>query len=251
MNKDKFAIPALGALGINSVNLTDRTFGKSSNTVADLIRSVETFAAQVPIAADPISFRPVVAADLVAYDPALVVGVDSIAVLKTAVTNDFRAQLNPVVANVGVLITQRFITNVVSGPYTIIRKSFAQDGVIGSLLDQWTRELVASPEGGANTVCEYAIINMISSMFLAYNDVADAYDDGRTKRQAYMAAEKFINDRQASTDAWGYTDSTIYVLKGQVTIPQQTSMVPIFCHAEAPQTVADLFAAAMGIQDHN
>lgn len=246
-NLDRLQIPGVGVLGINNADLIDRTFGKSSNSYLDVIDSNHPYKDQVPFSADPIAFRLVVAADLVNYDPTLIIGADLIAVIKHDITNNFRVQLNSKMAQNGVFVTQRFTTNTVSGPYTLIKKSFSADGVIGSLLDQWTREVIVTPTGGANSVSEYVLINMVSSIFLQYNAANDEYTTGSTKRQAYFCVEKFLNTRQASSDINGWTDSTVIILKGQGLITQQTSLNPIYCHQDSDETIAGIIAAAAGI----
>lgn len=242
----KFEVSVEGVMAVVNSSLTDRTFGKSSNTLKDLLESTFCFKDLIPYSVVPIPFRQVTAADIAAYGATLTVA-DLIAVFKMNVTNDKRSILNDRVGVLGWYVTQRFTSNVVSGAYSLLKKSFADDGVLASEFLQYSREIIVTPEGGANSVSEFVILNMQPSISLNFDALANEYNDGTVKRQSYLNIERFQNTRQPSTDVMGYSDSGIIVLKNQFGFAQNTTCLPILAHAEAFETMHTLLESGYGL----
>lgn len=240
MKNSKLNVAVVAAIAFNNATVVDRNFGTSSNTLEDHLQAVSMSRNITPYAVMPFAFRPVNAVDIASFGADLSVN-DLIAVFQPALVDDQRAVAVGGMSIAGWSITQRFTNNAVASAYTVIKRSFANRGILASRYDVLDRELVVTPEGGANSSLEYALISVSPSFSLSHDLISDTFVTTADKQQVFLNVEKFQNVRQATTDVEGYTDVSIIVLKDQVPISQNVTCLPIICTAQAEETLRNMY----------
>jgi hypothetical protein len=214
----------MGVVAMNNVSLTDRPFNQAANTYRSLLAKIAANIDQVPLAADPITARTGTAADLAAFGNGITVN-DLVSVIQfdSAIMN---AVAKKELLCLGYNITQRFTTNQVAAQYTLEVRHLLDSGPAVTLTEL-NRDIVVSPEGGANSATEFTVMGMQPAMIFEYDAGNDSYLTPERQTQAFLSPYRYGQQNGSFNVEAGLIQKGVLIFKGQDSVAQETTVLPL------------------------
>lgn len=231
----------LGVIGLNNVTVIDKPFSEANNSIADILRSIDSYSYQWPVVCDPVVAAVPTAGQIVLFGPD-VTAADLVAPIRfsTAVFNLLATKFLSVI---GYMVTQRFTQNTVSSQYSMLVRNYFAEGPGPAIYRPADRDSVIIPEGGANSVTEFFMFNMIPSGQFPYNATTRTFDAPLQQNQGFIAPLPFGNQQGATNQNLGLITSAALIFKDQAGISQNISVLPVIAHQQSTEMIADLIAS--------
>lgn len=233
----------MGVLALNNVNVIDKPFSEANNNIATILRSIDVYSGQWPIICDPIPAAVPTAGQITAFGAGLAV-TDLVAPIRFS-TAAFNLLATKFVSVIGYMVTQRFTNNAVSSQYSCQLRNYFAEGPGPVFYPAADRDAVIIPEGGANSVTEFFMFNMLPSGQFPYNATNREFDAPIQQNQGFIVPFPFANQQGATNQNLGLITSAAMIFKDQAAVSQNISVLPVLAHQQSAELIADMLLARL------
>lgn len=217
------------AIGLKDVDLVDRPFGISANTLADFIDLAESTMIQSHLTCDPIIAAIPNAALITSLGAAEVTIADLVAPLR------FRFAQNQVIPFkipvLGYFITTRYTSNTVASSFPLnIRNYFSEGTILPAppvIYTDLNRQIQVTPTGGGNTSSESLILNVVPPYITSFDGASRDYNVASNQNLSLLSPYYFNNADGVISQEAGNIITGAFIFKDQAAISQQTTVTPI------------------------
>jgi len=245
MTRDEIlGLRTVGVIAMQNVNLVDRSFGVSTNTIADYCNAINTFSAMSPVNPDPVVAAAGTAAEIVKYGTVLTANDLLVPIRFNGPL--FNGILTKEIPVVGYIVSQRFTDNDAGSSYNLQLRYLQAEGtsipaVSPTIFTGLNRDIQVEPTGGANSVSEFMIIPMTPAATFNYDTAAKEYGNSSLQSQSYLAPNRMSYNDDPLGVQLGLTRSLGMIFKGQVAVSQNVTVTPVIAHLNATDVMLSFF----------
>lgn len=229
----------MGVVALKNVFVVDKPFAESNNSISDILRSIDVLSWQQPIVCDPVRAQTSTAGDVTAFGSVVTLATDLVVPIRFY-TAAFNLLATKDLWVLGYIVTQRFTQNAVAAQYTLSIRNYYTEGPGEVIYTPANRDAVVMPEGGANSVSEFIVFNMLPSGQFPFDATNKQFNDPIQQNQGFIVPFNFAQQNGATNQNLGIVSSAVLVFKDQVAVSQNISVTPILCHQQTAELVADL-----------
>jgi hypothetical protein len=234
---------SLAVIPIQNVDLVDKPFGETSNSLFDYLDAMNFDFTPSVITADPAPARAVVAGDLVDYPASALTVNDLIMAVRTGGI-PITSLTNALADVIAYRVLAKFEQNAVAASFSLLIQHYA--AIAGTTFAEINREIIVTPSGGGNSSYEFVVIPQRPSQNLRYTTASAQYTASEVQRQSFMMPQPV---RMADSTLYtldGAPASIIFVLRDQALIPQKVTVQPVFRTESNVAMLAEFLAAYAG-----
>jgi hypothetical protein len=225
-------------VALSGCSVSDKLLGMSNNSIDDFLNRVETLPTGGSITANPINMRAATAQDILELGNGLTVndlvarvsidvllnnssttGVTGLAALRTIINLEANQSLDSFEAEVR---------------YYLSRTPAAENNFLRRLI-------TVQPISGANASMSWLTLSAVAINNINYNQTDSEYSQLNNQRTCEVSPVGMATRQSPVSQALGYYDTAVVVLKSIAPIAQKASVIPLFSGPNSGKLLNQLF----------